>query len=68
MSCFLRASVLLSKKQSGTVHMANKYKMASMLTIYINHLTRTEEADTIRMVYSMVAPEYMITSYKESQS
>ena len=48
--------------------MANKYKMASMLTIYINHSTRTEEADTIRMVYSMGAPEYMITSYKQSQS
>ena len=68
MSCFLRASVLLSKEQSGTVHMANKYKLASIITIYINHSTRTEEADTIRMVYSMVALEYMITSYKESQS
>ena len=58
MSCFLRASALLSKEQSGTVHMANKYKLASILAIYINHSTRTEEADTIRMVYSMVAPEY----------
>ena len=67
MSCFLRASVLLSNEQSGTVHMANKYKLAGILNIYINHSTRTEEADTIRMVYSMVAPEYMITSYKESQ-
>ena len=64
MSCFLRASVLLSKEQSGTVDMANKYKVASILTIYINHLTRT----SIRMVYSMVAPEYMSTSYKESQN
>ena len=62
MSCFLRASVSLSKKQSGTVDMANKYKLASILTIYINHSTRTEEADTISMVYSMVAPEYMGTS------
>ena len=69
MSCFLRASVLLSKLQSGTVDiMANKYKLASILTIYINHSTRTEEADTIRMVYSMVAPEYISTSYKESQN
>ena len=68
MSCFLSASVLLSKEQSATVHMANKYKLASILTIYINHLTRTEETDTIRMVYSMVAPEYMITNYNESQS
>ena len=58
MSCFLRESVLLSKEQSGTVHMANKYKLASILTIYINQSTRTEKADTIRMVYSMVAPEY----------
>ena len=39
MSCFLRASVLLSKEQSGTVDMANKYKLASILTIYINHST-----------------------------
>ena len=66
MSCFLKASVLLSKEQSGTVHMANKYKLASILTIY--HSTRTEEADTIRIVYSMVAPEYMSTNYKESQN
>ena len=58
MSCFLRTSVLLSKEQSGTVHMANKYKLASILTIYNNYSTRTEEADTIRMVYSLVAPEY----------
>ena len=35
---------------------------------YINHSTRTEEADTIRMVYSMLAPEYMSTSYKEGQN
>ena len=48
--------------------MANKYKLASILTIYINHSTRTEEADTIKMVYSMVAPKYMSTSYKESQN
>ena len=48
--------------------MANKYKLASILTIYINHSTRTEEADTIRMVYSTVAPEYMIKSNKESQN
>ena len=48
--------------------MANKYKLASILTISINHSTQTEETDTTRMVYSMVAPEYMITSYKESQS
>ena len=41
--------------------MANKYKLASIPTIYINHSTRTEEADTIGMVYSMVAPEYMCT-------
>ena len=68
MSCFLRASVLLSKEQSGTVDMANKYKLASILTIYINHSTRTKEAHTIRMVYSMVAPEYMSTSCKESQN
>ena len=68
MSCFLRASVLLSKEQSGTVDIANKYKLASILTIYINHSTRTEEADTIRMFYSMVAPEYMSTSYKKSQN
>ena len=68
MSCFLKASILLSKEQSGTVDMTNKYKFASILTIYINHSARTEEADTIRMVYSMMAPEYMITSYKESQS
>ena len=68
MSCFLRASVLLSKEQSGTVHMANKYKLASIHTIHVNHSTLTEEADTIRMVYGMVGPEYMITSYKESQS
>ena len=61
MSCFLRASVLLSKEQSGTVDMANKYKLASILTIYINHSTRIEEADTIRMVYSLMAPEYMST-------
>ena len=67
MSCFLRASVLLSKEQSGTVDMANKHKLASILTIY-NHSTRTEESDIIRMVYSMVAPEYMSTSYKESQN
>ena len=59
MSCFLRASVLLSKEQNGTVDRANKYKLASMFTIYINHSTRTEEADTNRMVYSMVAPEYI---------
>ena len=59
MSCFLRAaSVLLAKEQSGTAHMANRYTLTSILTIYINHSTRTEEADTIRMVYSMVAPEY----------
>ena len=44
MSCFLRASVLLSNEQSGTVHMANKYKLAGILNIYINHSTRTEEA------------------------
>ena len=31
MSCFLRASVLLSKEQYGTVRMANKYKLASIL-------------------------------------
>ena len=68
MSCFLRASVLLSKEQSGTVDMANKYKLASILTIYINHSTRIEEADTIRMVYSLMAPEYMSTRYKESQN
>ena len=68
MSCFLRASFLLYKEKSGTVNMANKYKLASILTIYINHSTRTEEADTIRMVYSMVVPEYMIKSYKESQN
>ena len=68
MSCFLRASVLLSKAQSGTFDMANKYKLSTILTIYINHSTRTEEADTIRMVYSMVALEYMSTSYKESQN
>ena len=48
--------------------MANKYKLASILTIYTNHSTPTEEADTIRMVYSMVAPEYISTSYKESQN
>ena len=48
--------------------MANKYELASILTIFINHSTRTEEADTIRMVYRMVVPEYMITSYNESQS
>ena len=42
MSCFLRASVLLSKDQIGTVHMANNYKLASILTIYINYSTRTE--------------------------
>ena len=52
MSCFLRASVLLSKEQSGTVDMANKYKLASILTIYMNHAMRTEEANTIRAVYS----------------
>ena len=68
MTCFIRASVLLSKEQSGTVDMANKYKWASILSIYINHSTRTEESDIIRMVYSMVAPEYMSTSYKESQN
>ena len=68
MSCFLRASVLLSKEQNNTVDMANKYKLASILTIYINHSTRTEEADTIRMVYSIVSPEYMSTSYKESHN
>ena len=68
MSCFLRASVLLSKEQSGTVYMANKYKLASVLTIYIHHSMRGEKADTISMVYSMVAPEYMSTSYKESQN
>ena len=66
MSCFLRASVLHAKEQSDTVDMANKYKLANILTIYIIHSTRTEEADTIRMVYSMVVPEYM--SYKESQN
>ena len=68
MSCFLRASVLLSQEQNGTVDIANKYKFSSILTIYINHPTRTEEADTIRMVYSMVSPEYMSTSYKKSQN
>ena len=60
MSCFLKASVLLSKEQSGTVDMATKDKLASILTIYINHSTRTEEADTIRMVYRMVAPQWLI--------
>ena len=68
MSCFLRSSVLLSKEQSGTVDMANKYKLASILAIYINYSTRTEKADTIRMAYSIVAPEYMSTSHKESQN
>ena len=36
MSCFLRVSVLLSKEQIGTVDMVNEYKLASILTIYIN--------------------------------
>ena len=36
--------------------MANKYKLlASTPIIYINHSMWAEEADTIRMVYSMVA-------------
>ena len=39
--------------------MVNKYRLASILTIYINHSTRTEAADTIRMVYSMVALLYI---------
>ena len=56
MSCFLRASVLLSKEQSGTVDMANKYYLASIFTIYIIHSKGTAEADTIRMVYNMVTP------------
>ena len=56
MSCFLRASVLLSKEQSGTVDMAIKYSLASIFTIYINHPKGTAEADTIRMVYNIVAP------------
>ena len=68
MSCFLRESVLLCKEQRGTVDMANRRKFVSILTIYIKQSTWTEETDTIRMVYSMVAPEYMITSYKESQN
>ena len=68
MSCFLRASVLLSKEQSGTVDMASKYILASILTIYINHSTRTEWTDTISIAYSMLAPEYMSTSYKEDQN
>ena len=50
MSCFLRASVLLSKEQSGTVDIANKYKLASILTIYINHSTRKDEANARVMV------------------
>ena len=40
--------------------MAKKYKLASIITIYINHSTPTKEADTISMVYSIVAPEYNI--------
>ena len=35
MSCFLRASVLLSKEQSGTVDMANKYKLFSLSILII---------------------------------
>ena len=56
MSCFLRASVLLSNEQSGRVDMANKYLLASSFTIYINHSKGTAEADTIRVVYNIVAP------------
>ena len=54
MSCFLRASVLLSKEQNGAVDMANK--LARIFTIYNNHSKGTAEADTIRMVYNMVTP------------
>ena len=48
MSCFLRASVLLSMEQSGTADMVNKYKLANIRTIYINHLTRTEEVEKMK--------------------
>ena len=54
MSCFLRASVLFSKEQSGTVDMSNKYYLA--IIFYINYSKGTAEADTIKMVYNMVAP------------
>ena len=54
MSCFLRASVLLSKEQSGTVDMANKYSLASIFTMYVNHSKGTAKPDTIRMVYNMM--------------
>ena len=37
MSCFLIASILLSKEQSGTVDMANKYKLASILLCILNN-------------------------------
>ena len=40
-------SILLSSEQSGAVDMASKYRLASILSIYIYHLARTEDADTI---------------------
>ena len=63
---FLRASVLLSKEQSGTVDMAKKYKFASILTIYILIIQRTEEVEAIRMIYSMLKQKYMNTRDKKS--